>query len=307
MKKQKPELINLRELARRAGVGPAAVSQFLRKQEALGSPVPTTPGSHRRMKLVDINHPLIQGYLTNQTQRPGGRAGGKPPTDAALAKLKAAVEKAELASDVLRGRYVSRESALAYFDELLAAEQRELGAMVGRIIGGLNKEFGPLDSKQAAEAKVILECPCSDAVKMSRKEIERFVRDTQPRIKADPTPPGGGPAAKTPAPPVAAADLPALLRERRDLALSQKMATQNLITRGELLPREDVTRLMGRLSAAWRGTVLEHSYATVPSILALLKISDPGADARLRLAFDDEIYSVGGRVNNAMKKWLRSQ
>jgi hypothetical protein len=118
MKKQKAELVSFADLARRANVTPAAVSQFMRKQAAMGSPIPAVPGAHRREKLVDLSHPLIQGYLKNQTVQPSNRSGGAPPTGAALAKMKAQTEKTELSADVLRKRYVNREFALQYLDKL---------------------------------------------------------------------------------------------------------------------------------------------------------------------------------------------
>jgi hypothetical protein len=191
--KPEPELINLSELARRAGVGRGAVSQFLRTQAARDSPVPLVPGAHRREKLVNIDHPLIAAYLKNQSAPGGSRSGAKLPSDAVLSKLKAQVEKAELGADVLRARYVDKDVALKHLDKLLETERRELSAMIGRILKRLAKEFGPLDSKQTAEAQWILEQPCSDALEMGRREVEAFRNDTKPRtgnLKPAPSPKG---------------------------------------------------------------------------------------------------------------------
>jgi hypothetical protein len=99
----------------------------------------------------------------------------------------------------------------------------------------------------------------------------------------------------------------AALRERRDRAQARKMTVQNQIVRGELVDRDVAKGTLGRISGAWRGTVFEHAYTTVPLIMALLKINDSAADARLRLWFDDEICLTGGRVNCAMKKRIQSQ
>jgi hypothetical protein len=52
------------------------------------------------------------------------------------------------------------------------------------------------------------------------------------------------------------------LREKRDRAMARKLNTQNRITREELVPRDGVKLTLGRISAAWRGTVLEHSSTT---------------------------------------------
>jgi hypothetical protein len=182
MKKQKPELITLAELSRRAGVTSAAVNQFMRKQEARGSPVPTVPGISRREKLVDLNHPLIRGYLQNQTAQPGNRGGGRPPGPAALAKLKAQTEKTELAASVLRGRYLDRGSVLRYLDRLLETEQKELEALTGRILKRIAAEFGPVSGARTREIRRILEQPYRDALEVTGREIERFRRETEPWI-----------------------------------------------------------------------------------------------------------------------------
>jgi hypothetical protein len=115
-------------------------------------------------------------------------------------------------------------------------------------------------------------------------------------------PPGSGPAAKTP--PEDGAVM-AVFRERRDRAMARKLTVQNRVIKGELIPRDTVKGTMGRISAAWRSVIPEHSYSTSPIILAVLKIKDPAADSRLRLLLDDAAYSTGGRINKAMEKWLQ--
>ncbi|MDR1373656.1 MAG: hypothetical protein LBJ24_01655 [Treponema sp.] len=176
--KKKPELLNFASLARRAGVGPAAISQFMRKQASQGSPIPTVPGKHRRERLVDLNHPAIQGYLKNQTAQPGNRGGGKPPTQAAIEKLRAQTEKTELAADALRAKYIDRSFALEYLNELLETEEWVLAGMVDRILKKISEEFSPTTDRQMAEVRRILEQPCVDAVEMSRREVEKFRRET---------------------------------------------------------------------------------------------------------------------------------
>jgi hypothetical protein len=127
-----------------------------------------------------------------------------------------------------------------------------------------------------------------------------------PNHKAAP-PAGNDPAMKPLEHPPESGAVMDALKERRDLAQARKMTVQNQIVRGELVDRDIVRRILGRISGAWRSTILEHSFTTVPTILALLKISDPAADANLRSWFDDEIYSTAARVNRVMEKWLRSQ
>jgi hypothetical protein len=192
MKKQKPELVNLAELARKSGVRPCAVSNFLRKQEAQGSPVPAVSGKHRRERLVDLNHPAVQAYLKNQTAQPGNRGHGKPPTQAALAKLQAQAEKIELAASVLRDKYVDRSFTLQYLDKFLETFGRELDLMVGRILQRLSKEFGLVTAGKMPEIKNILRQPCDDVLEMCRREVEKFQKDTAIAGRPELTAPASG-------------------------------------------------------------------------------------------------------------------
>jgi hypothetical protein len=97
------------------------------------------------------------------------------------------------------------------------------------------------------------------------------------------------------------------LRKRRDRTLARKVAVQNQITRGEMVLKEIVKLQFGRLSTAYRGSVLEHSFISVPSVLAILGVRDSGADARWKKFIDDEAYLVSARIYKNLEKWLRSQ
>jgi hypothetical protein len=127
-----------------------------------------------------------------------------------------------------------------------------------------------------------------------------------PGGKAAPKP-RSGPAVKTPELPPEDSVLMAQLRERRDLAIARRTVVQNQITKGELIPREDVKRVLGRVSVSWRATIPESSYSSAPLILAVLEGKDPALDSRLRLLMDDEAYAAGGNINRAMEKWLKSR
>jgi hypothetical protein len=124
-----------------------------------------------------------------------------------------------------------------------------------------------------------------------------------PGNKAAP-PPGKRPAAKTPEPQPETSAIMAALRERRDRAISRRLTIQNNIVKGELIPRENTQRLLGRIRAAWQSVIPESSYSTVPVILAVLEEKDSAADARLRFLLDGEAYRSGGSINRAMEKWL---
>jgi hypothetical protein len=99
----------------------------------------------------------------------------------------------------------------------------------------------------------------------------------------------------------------AALRELRDAAIARRLTVQNKITREYLTPRETVKQTLGKISAAWRGSIQEHSYSSAPLILAELAITDPEADSWLRDLLDAETYSTAGRINRAMEKWICSQ
>ncbi|MDR1287114.1 MAG: hypothetical protein LBK08_05860 [Treponema sp.] len=125
-----------------------------------------------------------------------------------------------------------------------------------------------------------------------------------PANKAAPLP-GKRPATKTPEEPPENGAVMAALRERRDRAIAWRLAVQNNIVKGTLIPRENMQRISGRIRAAWQSVIVESSYSTVPSILAFLEEKDPSADARLRFLLDGEAYRSGGNTNKAMQKWLR--
>jgi hypothetical protein len=186
-KSKKVEMITLAEMAALAGVSKPAVTAFIHWQEASGVKLVTIAG--RRTKTVDRNNPVVAAYIKNETRQPSNRTEGKPPTDAALAKLKAQVEKDELTAGGLRSKYISRDFALRYLDELLETEKKELSVMINRIVKRLGKEFGSIDAKNKAEVRRILEQPCNDALEMTRREIERFSREVMPRTPPAVSPP----------------------------------------------------------------------------------------------------------------------
>jgi hypothetical protein len=99
----------------------------------------------------------------------------------------------------------------------------------------------------------------------------------------------------------------AALRERRDRAIARRLTIQNAITRDILISRETVKAALGKIRAAWQSVIPEASYSTASLILAVIGVKDPTPDASLRLLLDDEAYAAGGRVNDAMGKWLRLQ
>jgi plasmid maintenance system antidote protein VapI len=191
-KPKKPDMITLAEMASLAGVTPQAISAFIRKQEQSGVSLTTIIG--RRTKTVDRNNPVISAYIKNLTAQPGNRSGsGKPPTQAALEKTLAQIEKIELGADVLRSKYISRNLALAYLDKLLEIKKRELEAMINRILEQLAKEFGPIGRNKIREIRRILQQPCDDVLAMTRYEAEKFRRDTLPQSpSAKPDSPASG-------------------------------------------------------------------------------------------------------------------
>jgi hypothetical protein len=288
-KSQKPEPVNLAEFARRAHVSPSAVQGFLRKQEARGEPVPTVSGAHRKERLVDMNHPAVRRYLQNLTAQPGNRAGVQPPTEAALEKLRAQCEKAELSAAAMRDQYISRDLVLQYIVKRRSAKRGE---------------------SWNSPAPTPLKCPPGTSTSSAATSC------LGRKMSAPPNRPPGNMAkrdkAAAPPPETASAGgtdtaLPVLLRERRDRAMARRLTVQNQIIKGDLALREIVKLHLGKISGAYRAVVLEHSYSSVPPILAILRIRDPGADARLRLFLDDEAYSTVGRINRALDKWLRSR
>jgi hypothetical protein len=175
-KPKKAEMITLAEMARLAGVSKPAVAAFIHRQEEAGACLVTTSG--RRTKTVDKNNPVISRYIDNKTAQPGNRDGGKPPTQAALEKLKEQTEKQELAAAALRAKYVDRAFALRFLDEVLEMERRELAAMVDRILKQLAAELAPVSPGQMKTARRLLEQPCADALEMSHRIVAQVRKET---------------------------------------------------------------------------------------------------------------------------------
>jgi hypothetical protein len=175
-------MITLAQMAALAGVSKPAATAFIHRQEASGVDLVTISG--RRTKMVNRNDPVVAGYIQNKTAQPGNRAGGTPPSGAALSKLKAQVEKVELSAATLRAKHIDREFVLRYLDKLMETEKLELAAMVDRIIKKLDKEFGPVSNAKTKEIRRIIEQPCEDAMELTRREIEKFRCDTEPRTFA---------------------------------------------------------------------------------------------------------------------------
>jgi hypothetical protein len=115
---------------------------------------------------------------------------------------------------------------------------------------------------------------------------------------------GGGPAVKTPP---EGSDIMAILRSRRDRAIARRINTQNSIAKAELVSKEIVKLQFGKLFAIYRSVVLKNSFVSAPSILAILQIHNPGADARLSELIDDEAYLSFDKIIKAMKKYLQSR
>lgn len=171
MKKEKPDLISLAELARQAGVTAPSVTVFVRKQEAAGHLEVISAGRGR--KLVDKNHPAIRDYIQNT--RPGVKS--DPVFDEQIRKLENRLRFTRLKTAALREKYMPRDAAFTLMDKYQSASDTELRAMIGRIIARIKKESGVLDAAKESETRALLERAVDDALISGARLIADFKRD----------------------------------------------------------------------------------------------------------------------------------
>jgi hypothetical protein len=186
--KKKTELISLAELARLAGVARSSAYVWVTNQEQRGARLVRREG--RRGAMVDKNNPLIKAYIDNKaavldnrsiTSRKGISSSRNPD---ALRKMKNQLEKIELATAVQREKYITRSLAIAYLEEFMKQSELCFDRMVDNIVGDLNKEFKEFKNMDAGKTRKIREVlgrPVEDALIMTRREIDRFIKDTEPR------------------------------------------------------------------------------------------------------------------------------
>jgi hypothetical protein len=170
-RKQKKELISLAELARRAGVGRAAITAFVKKNEAAG--LITVFPEGRRNKKVDLHAPAIQAYIQNAGHERGGKP--KPAGEAELRRLKNRLENIRLKNKKLQEKYIGRDYMFEALDKYQEYSGLELHAMIGRVIARLKTQFG-LNAKTEKQVRGILTERVDLALESSAREIAAFKR-----------------------------------------------------------------------------------------------------------------------------------
>ena len=189
-KKAGPDLISLSELARRAGVTRAAVTMWVKQQEAQGIILAVPLG--RQGKVVDANNKLVMRYINNtagKSKRPGQDAGdagsGSPNT---LCKLQYQAEKLRLQNIALRKKYIPREAAFELFDKLLEFEKGYFDGFSDRILRRIEKELKIAITPESREkAKAYLDEAIQNAHITNTRIVEDFKRNTAPKHASEKT------------------------------------------------------------------------------------------------------------------------
>jgi DNA-binding MarR family transcriptional regulator len=183
-KKAEPDLISLSELARRAGVSRAAVTMWVKQQEAQGVILAAPLG--RQGKVVDANDKLVMRYInntagkSNRAEKSGESAENKSPNT--LRKLQYQAEKLRLQNIALREKYVTRESAWAFIDKFSEFEIELFKAWPEKVLRRIETEMKftiPPDKRK--EAKGVMENALKTAHETSQRIIEDFKKRTAPK------------------------------------------------------------------------------------------------------------------------------
>jgi len=185
-KKPEPELISLSELAKRAGVSRAAVTMWIKQQEAKGL-VLAIPLS-RRGKVVDANDKLVMRYINNtagNSVRSGESASPESRSDNFLRKLEYQTRKIQIQNTLLQEKYISRNAAIALLDELAELEKRLFSAWAGRVLDKIEDEGRiEMPPEKYVKARVLIDEVLQRAMDTNRRLIDKFKKDTAPKIAA---------------------------------------------------------------------------------------------------------------------------
>jgi hypothetical protein len=183
--KKKEELISLAELSRLAGVSRSAAYTWVSGQEDRGASLIHREG--RRAAMVDKNNPLVKGYIDNtlaildNRSLKGGNGAPYPRSPDALRKMKNQIEKIELATAALQGKYIPRDLAVGILEEFYKQDTAILRRMVDNIVKGVNKELKNKDAGKARKMRETLEQSVNDILIVVRREIDDFIKNTEPR------------------------------------------------------------------------------------------------------------------------------
>jgi predicted DNA-binding protein YlxM (UPF0122 family) len=181
----KVEKISLAELAKRAGVSRQAASNWVKYQESQGIALTLNETQKsragRRAKLVNANNPLIRDYINNITskrERGGSAADGKVKSGHNLRKVKAQIEKTELATRGQRNKYMRLSTAIAFVDKYRELEEKHFKALPEKILTRIEKELKMKATPKArAEAKKLLEDAIENSLATSRRLDEDFKQE----------------------------------------------------------------------------------------------------------------------------------
>ena len=182
-KKAEPDLISLSELAKRAGVSRAAVTMWIKQQEAQGVILAVPLG--RRGKVIDANDKLVMRYINNTAGKSnravqGGESAEKSPNT--LRKLQFQAKKLDLQNKALREKYITTESAFALLDKFLEAESKVYKDWPEKVLRRIETELKiVMPPEKRKRAKEMLDNAVNDAHIMNQRIIDDFKKKNKPK------------------------------------------------------------------------------------------------------------------------------
>jgi len=187
-KKAGPDLISLSELAHRAGVTRAAVTMWIKQQEAKGVVIAVPLG--RRGKAVDANDKLVMRYINNtagKSVRPGGAGQGTGSgSNNTIRKIQFQTRKIELQNMLLQEKYISYNAALALLDELEKLETELFAGWSDRVLDRIEAECKiKVMPEERMKAKEMIETALNSVRASNRRIIAEFKKNAGPKTAAE--------------------------------------------------------------------------------------------------------------------------
>jgi len=185
-KKAEPDLISLSELAKRAGVSRAAVTMWIKQQEAKGIVLAVPMG--RRGKLIDANNKLVMRYVSNtagKSIRPGNGANTENAGANTIRKLTYQCKKTELQNALTREKYIPLESVKIFFEKLAEVECEIFTGFPDKVIRRVEAELKlklPQDTKK--KAAELLQTAVGSCLESTYRLIKDFERKNAPKAAA---------------------------------------------------------------------------------------------------------------------------
>jgi hypothetical protein len=170
--------ISLADLARRSGTSRQAVTQWVNLQEKAG--VTLTVPAGRRGKLINPENPLVRNYIANtygKTRR--GEKDGENKSPHLIRKLSWQSKQIKLKNQILRGKHIEREAALAFFDRFIVLEDKAFSGFSDRLMAKIEKRLNvTIFPENRAKARALIDGHVQSAKESNRRIVHDFKEST---------------------------------------------------------------------------------------------------------------------------------